>query len=145
MPKPIRRTLEAAPPRWLRVRMHRGKVLDLHLLHELLLGDLLAAQATEATLWEHAAMVLTWSRAAQLLGLGEPEIAPQLDLSAQLIERWRRTGKVGLTGPERAIARHGAMVMDALAEAVDQRTATEASLWSEAQLAARRAPAMEPA
>lgn len=143
MPKTTRRTVQATvrTPAWLRPKLTRTQVLDLHVLHEVLLGDLLDDAATEASLWEHTAMVLTWSRAAELMQAGTAEIAPLVDLSATLITRWRATGHVLLQPHERAIARWGTVVMDAIAEAVDRQTASEATLWSEARMAILRAQA----
>lgn len=141
MPKTTRRTVQATTrvPRWLRPRLSRGQLLDLWVLHELLLGDLLDDTATEQSLWEHTAMVLTWSRAAELMDAGTAEIAPLVDLSATLIQRWRVTGRVQLQGPaERAVARWGTVVMDAIAEAADREIAGQAAMWSEQRMAVLR-------
>lgn len=140
MPKTMRRTVQAAvhTPRWLRPRLSRAQLLDLWVLHELLLGDLLDDAADETTLWEHTAMVLTWSRAAELMQAGTVEIAPLVDLSATLIMRWRATGRVQLLPQERAVARFGSMVMDIIAETVDQPTAGVAAEWCEQRMAVLR-------
>jgi hypothetical protein len=125
-------------PRWLRPKLTRGQVLDLHILHQMLLGDLLTGTADDNTLWEFAAMVLTWSRAAELMQAGTAEIAPLADLSATLIMRWRATGRVELQRQERAVARYGSMVMDAIAEAADRDVAGQAAEWCERRMAVLR-------
>lgn len=138
MPKPIRRQIQAPPSRFFKPRLHPTQVRDLHLLHALLLDDLLHDRATEHTLWELVAMAFTWSRTAELLGMGEPEMAPQMELATRLVERYGATGQVRLQGVERDVARIGCIVMDHLAERTDSATATAASHWSEGCLSVLR-------
>lgn len=103
-------------------------------LHELTLG-----QPTAQTLWDWVSNVLTWSRAADLMALGQDEMAEQLALCMSLIDRFKRTGRVGFSGPELHLARHGVDVMDALASQTTRAVARQAALWSEEQLARLRA------
>lgn len=131
MPKTTRHHVTAPASRFIKLRLHPAQVLTLHVLHELLLDDLLQDRATEATLWELVAMAFTWSRTAELLGEGEPEIAPQLELATRLVERFGATGQVRLMGAEADVARRGTVVMDLLAQRTDPATATAASHWSE--------------
>ena len=144
MPKTIRHQVTAPASRFFKPRLHPTQVRDLHLLHELLLDDLLQDRADERTLWELVAMAFTWSRTAELLGLGEPEIAPQLELATRLVERFGGTGQVQLQGVEREVARHGTIIMDLLAQATDGATATAASHWSEGCLSVLRASRKTP-
>lgn len=127
-------------PRYLKPRnkLSRHQVQDLHLLHIQLLHHIHAGDGDEFLLWEFVAMALTWSHAAEMLGLGMPEIAPQLELATRLIYRWRDTGQVRYEGIEYQVARVGTIVMDLLAEAVDEATAVAASHWSEYHLKALR-------
>ena len=136
MPKTIRHQVTAPASRFFKPRLHPTQVRDLHLLHELLLDDLLQDRADERTLWELVAMAFTWSRTAELLGLGEPEIAPQLELATRLVERYGRTGLVVFRGVEYQLAKLGIDVMDQLAEIVDKPTAQAAADWSEASVQA---------
>ena len=133
-----RRQVAAPATRFFKPRLHPQQVLHLHLLHELLLGDLLSGQATEHTLWEWMAMGFTWSRTAQLLGEGEPEIAEQLDLAKRLVHRLGTTGSVVLADDELEAARRCTVVMDLLAQRTDSATATAASHWSEGCLSVLR-------
>lgn len=55
----------------------------------------------------------------------------QLELGTRLAERYRATGRVGLTGPDYQLAKDGAHVMDELAAVVDRHTAIIAADWSE--------------
>lgn len=145
MPKPQRRTLTAPPPRWLRRRLRPDQRLTLHILHQWMLGELLGGCATEATLWEWVAMAFTWSRVAQQQAEGEPEMVAALDLTTQLVRRWRETGRVQLVAGEHDAARQAAMVMDAIADIADPKVAEEATHWSEARLAELRHPQKEAA
>jgi hypothetical protein len=78
--------------------------------------------------------VLTWSRAAELLGQGVPEMQAQLELATRVVERYGRTGRIGFSGVEYQAATFGVDVMDALASVVDQVTATAAAEWGELQV-----------
>lgn len=140
MPRTVRREVIDTTPRWLRPRLSRGQVLHLQLLHIEYLDHIHSGQATVHTLWEWAALAFTWSRVAELLGMGMEEMAPQLHLVTALVERYGRTGRVKFIGPEYDAARIGTVVMDLLAERTDAETARAATHWSEACLTQLRAP-----
>jgi hypothetical protein len=134
MPKTIRREVKTVSTRFFKPRLHRDAVQQLHILHIWLLDDIARGRATEETLWELVAMAFTWSRTAEMLGLGEENMVPQLELATRLVERWGRTGRVEYVGDEYQVARIGTIVMDTLAERTDSQTAREASQWSEGAL-----------
>jgi hypothetical protein len=138
MPKTVRRQIPAPPPRWLRPRMHPSQVLTLQIFHIWLVHEIHSGQGTYATLLDLVEMAFTWSRTAELLGRGEPEMAPQLDLAARLLERYAQTHRVEFIGDEYAQACIGSIVMDLLAEFTDAETAKLATYWSEACLTAMR-------
>lgn len=94
--------------------------------------------ATPDEVWHLVEQALTWSRVAQLLGQGEPEMAVQVDVATQVVQRFQRTGRVGFSGTEYQSAKFGLDVMDELARLVDQPTASQAVAWSEAQVAGLR-------
>lgn len=120
-------------------RLHRGlrpklasdQVRDLSDAHLVNLDILARGGAPEEVLWQWVGGLFTWSRAAELLDLGIPEIEPQLQLATAVIERYGRTGRVGFTGPEYQLAKTGVLVMDALAEHIDRATAVAAAEWGE--------------
>ncbi len=58
----------------------------------------------------------------------------QMGLAARLVNRYRDTGRVLFTGPDYQLAKAGVVIMDDLAEAVDQPTAIVAANWGEAML-----------
>jgi alpha-D-ribose 1-methylphosphonate 5-triphosphate synthase subunit PhnL len=107
---------------------------DLALAHITNLDLISKGQADEEVLWQMVGGVLTWSRVAELLNMGVAEMAPQLELATRVVERYGRTGRVGFSGTEYQAAKLGVDVMDALAEAVDQPTASLAADWSEQQV-----------
>lgn len=145
-----RRPITPLPPRGLRAQLSAAQVRDLSLCHHINLDAIATGQADESTLWQTVGGALTWSRVADLLGLGAPEMAEQLQVLERVVSRYGRTGRVGFSGQEYQLAKHGVAVMDQLAAIVDQPTAIAAADWSEARVekmaqacAARHAAATE--
>lgn len=132
MRKRCRRQPVPALPRWLRPRLDRDQVLDLGLVHSMNLDDMAHGRATADTMWQMAAGVLTWARVAEVMGVGQAEMARQVATMQSVIDRYRTTRRVGLSGPEYTAAREGVAVMDELARLVDRATAMAAADWSEA-------------
>ena len=124
----------ALPPPGLRPRLRRDQLRDLALCHLEALDSIARGDAKSATLWDFAGAALTWSKAAELMGIGEAEMTAQLELALSLIERYRRTGRVAFSGPEYQAAKDGVAVMDQLAEIVDHPRAVIAAEWSERRL-----------
>lgn len=122
-------------------KLHPSQVRDLGLVHMEELDAIIHGQATPDVLWSWAGGVLTWSRVAELTERAADDMAEQLSLVLAVIERYRRTGSIGFTGPEYQLAKRGTMLMDALAEFVDRPTAVAAADWSEARINAMRAQA----
>lgn len=137
-----RRVIVPQPPRGLRPRLQADQRLDLGLVHLQTLDAIATGAADIDHLWGYAGAVFTWSRVAQLLDEGMPEMAPQLAVATALLDRWRNTRRVVFTGPEYQIARHGVDVMDVLAHRTDRATAVAAADWSEARL--QRLVSIEP-
>ena len=130
-----RRRVTPLPPRGLRPRLTRDQLLDLGLAHVVNLDVIARGEAGEPLLWDYAGAVLTWSRVAILLDRGVPEMTEQLRLSARLIERYGRTGRVLFDGTDYQLAKDGIDVMDQLAAIVDRPTAIAAANWSEGKVA----------
>jgi hypothetical protein len=130
----MRRKVVPMPPQGLRRPLAACQLRELGLVHNQHLDAMKKNEAGEAILWNWVSAVLTWSRAAELLQAGVPEMAQQLELAAQLVERYGLTGQVALQGTDYALAKEGVGVMDQLAELVDQPTATAAALWSQRRI-----------
>jgi len=143
--KPKRIPRPALPPPGLRPKLRRDQLRDLALCHLEALDSIARGDATNATLWQVAEAALAWSRAAELMRVGEAEMTAQLELALSLIERYRRTGRVAFSGPEYQAAKAGVAVMDELAEHTDRATALAACEWADrrvvAMMAASRARA----
>ena len=131
-----RRVVVPMPPRGLRPRLDAGQVRDLGICHLEQMDAIARGQANEDTLWHWAGAVLTWSKVAEVLSAGVPEMEAQLALTAAVIERFNATGRIVFTGPEYQLAKDGVVFMDQLAEIVDRPTALMAATWSEAKLQA---------
>lgn len=126
-----RRIVLPMPPRGLRPWLDAAQVRDLGLAHSVNLDAIARGEADEAILWQWVGGILTWSRVADLLQAGVPEMQAQLELAHRVIERYGRTERVGFSGPDYQAARAGVQVMDLLAELVDKPTAIAAAEWSE--------------
>lgn len=129
-----RRVTVPLPPRGLRAKLAHAQVRDLSICHIQNLDIVANGRGTEDTLWHLVEAALTWSRVAEKLGAGEPEMGEQLALVTSLVTRYERTGKVLFTGPEYQLAKSGVEVMDQLSEIVDRPTAVDAVEWSERKL-----------
>lgn len=115
-------------------RMDGKRIRDLSMAHHVNLDAIAKGEAGEEILWQYVGGALTWSCVAERLQAGVPEMAAQLEVVRSLIDRYRRTGRVGLTGPELQIARDGLSYMDQLAELVPHVIAIEAAEASEAMV-----------
>jgi hypothetical protein len=121
-------------------RLDATQVRDLGLVHVANLDAIIHGNASPQVMWDWAGGVLTWSRVAELTDRASDDMAEQLALAMSVIDRYRRTGSVGfITGSDYQIAKRGVALMDALAEFVDQPTASAAADWSEARLHALQA------
>jgi hypothetical protein len=129
--------LIARLPRGMRPRLTGGQLVDLAIAHNNNLDLVQRGQAGEDELWHIVGGVLTWWRAVALLAAEGaahelPDLAPQLSLAADMLERFGRTGRVLFTGPAYQLAKQGVIDMDRVAQAIDQPTASAAASWSEA-------------
>ena len=129
-----RRITIPLPPRGLRPMLDRSQLTDLALAHVANLDALSRGGANATTLWHAVEAAFTWSRVAELLGVGVDEMAEQLAMLESVVQRYKRTGRVGLSGPEYQLARRGVDVMDELAAMADVPTAIVAAAWSEGRI-----------
>jgi hypothetical protein len=129
-----RQVIVPMPPRGLRPKLDRGQLTDLALAHIANLDALAHGQADATTLWHAVEAAYTWSRAAELMGIGLHEMSAQLAMLESVVQRYKRTGRIGLSGPEYQLAKDGVDIMDELARLVDVPTAVAAAAWSEARI-----------
>jgi len=135
-----RRVWVPLPPKGLRPKLDGNQLTDLALAHLTNLDDIASGRADSSVMWQMVEGVLTWSRVADLLEVGQEEMRAQLEIATRVVERFGRTGKVGYSGVEYQAAKLGVEVMDELAAMVDKPTAIAACAWSEAQTMKLGAP-----
>lgn len=123
-----------------RLPLDRRDVVSLEIAHIDTLNEIARGRGTGQTMWDWVSNVLTWSRAADLMELGQDEMREQLALAHRLIERQQSSGRVAFDGPDLQLARHGVDVMDELARQVTRGQAMSAAHWSEQRLARLRPP-----
>ena len=122
-------------PRWLRPGLTRQSIIDLGLAHWQNLDALHRGEGTPAIMWQVGGGVLTWSRVADLIRRGQPEMQAQVELFDRVVEHWKATGRVEWPNhDDYQLARDGAIVMDELARVVDAHTALQAAIWSEERI-----------
>jgi hypothetical protein len=129
-----RRVWIPLPPRGLRPKLDKSQLTDLSLAHIVNLDLISHGQADEDVLWQMVGGVFTWARVAELLQVGQDDMAAQLELATRVVERYGRTGRIGFSGTEYQVAKRGTVVMDELAAIVDKPTAVAAAEWSEARV-----------
>lgn len=115
-------------------KLGRDQVRDLSLVHHINLDSLRDGSADAALMWQWFGGVLTWSKAAELMGRGVEKMHAQAALCVRVADRYRATGQVTLTDDEYALAVAGVIAMDDLAGRVDRATAIVAAEWSEARI-----------
>lgn len=126
-------------PRAFRPRLDSAQVRDLALVHVINLDTILRGEGDLTLLMHWVEAVFLWSKVAEILDIGVPEMTDQLHLAHCLIHRYDQTGKVEFAPAEAQAARDAVDIMDQLARLTDQRTAAEAADWSEAKLSSIRA------
>lgn len=123
----------------LRPKLTKGQQRDLALAHIGNLDTIARGEANEEILWQWIGGALTWSYVASVLErrdfqrfrqAGEA-MRDQLDVIESVVARFGRTGRVGFSGLEYQRAKDACEWMDALAEVVDQPTASRAADSSE--------------
>lgn len=127
------------------VRMGRRDLVNVGIVHIDTLNDIATGRGTFASLRDWASNVLTWYRAAELMGVGVEEMTAQRECAARLVERYERTGRVAFDGPDYQLAKHGVEVMDELARQVPRAIALDAVAWSTAMLIELYGPAYKEA
>lgn len=143
---PYRNTRKRQPrntiPKFWRRKLTDSQVLTARIVHNDLLAKLTTGQADSQDLWDWMETGFTYAQMMKLLMTDGIEFTDEAmeTLMAQLLtyepicERLRRTGKVGLSGPEIKIAQEAAAVMDELVGMDRHGIAEQAALWSVEQM-----------
>lgn len=145
-----RRRVAKPLPKFWRPKLAPVAQLDAKIIHNDLVTRFTDGTANVEDLWDWMETGFTYSQMMRLLALDGSEFTPeaeaaivlQLDAYPAICERLRKTGRVGLTGPELKIARDAAEVMDGLIDMDRNGIAQQAAQWSIDQMAKiRRAAA----
>jgi hypothetical protein len=126
----------------LRPKLTKSQVCDLGLAHIVNLDAIASGQGTEEVLWQWIGGAMTWSYVASVLekrnwqAFHEAGEAMRLQLGVveAVVTRYGRTGEISFVGDEYSTARDACEWMDALAEVVDQATASRAADASEIRI-----------
>lgn len=137
-----RRRVLALPPRGLRPKLRRQDLVQVGLYAVENLDAIATGEAGVSMMWDFCEGVLTWWKVAEMLQMGELEMAGQLEVATRLVERWARTGAVRFDGKDYQMAKIGLDLMDQLAAEVDISTATQAAGWCTLALNKLRADAL---
>jgi hypothetical protein len=138
-----RKVIVPLPPPGLRPKLDAARLRDLDLVHHVNLDAIARGGATPQMLWDLAGSVLAWHYCARKIGVGLPEMEEQLAMSTRMVDRFRRTRRVGFSGEDYQVAKRGIEVMDALARTVDEALALEATDWMVVELNRIAAPLLE--
>lgn len=139
-----RAELLARMPRAFRPRLTPTQLLELGLCHNINFAAITAGDADRQILWDYVGSVLSWWRAAQLLGAGLEEMDVQMQVATRLVARYARHGVVRFDGPDLQLAREGVVTMDQLATLIDWPTAMVVTEWGNAQVQQMAAGVPEP-
>lgn len=137
-----RRGRQALPKFW-RPKVSASQVLDARIVHNDLVNRLATGTATAADCWDWMETGFTYTQMMRMLAEDGVQftdeamaaLALQLETYEPICARLRRTGKVGLSGPELQIAKEAAFVMDALIGMDRHGIAERAARWSMDQMA----------
>jgi hypothetical protein len=121
-----RRVVAPIPPMW-RPRITKSQQTALEVGHLALLDAIVKGDGTLEVALQWAGAVYTWRTVAQILDLGIEEMAAQVVVLDSMIDRYRKHGRIGFSGPEYQAAKDGVDVMAALAERADRFTAIAAA------------------
>lgn len=134
-----RKVWAKSPPPGLKPKLTRSQVIDLGLAHWANVETISSGKGTPEILYQHMAGLFTWLYVATLLAVKQPDIyadakqAMEAAVTAckDMADRYRRTGRVGFSGPEYLMAKEACEWADALAEVTDRETAIIAAEYSE--------------
>lgn len=109
-------------PKFWRPKLTSTQQIDCKVIHWDLVNRFSDGSATSTDLWDWLETGFTYMEIMRLQALDGTEFTPearqameaQADIYEPIVARFRRTGRVGFTGPELIIARTAAEVMDGL-------------------------------
>jgi len=133
-------------PKWFRPKLTPAQESSCKLAHWDLIGRITSGRATEHDLWDMVHTGLTYSELMRLLEQDGTEftdeakaaISEHLESLPGVIDRYRRTGRVGFNGEQLLAARAAAELMEQLIEMDRFGFAVRATEWAKAKVDAIR-------
>lgn len=133
-------------PKFFLPKLSEAQVTSCKVAHWDLLGRITSGRATEHDIWDMVHTGLTYIELMRLLESDGTEfteeakaaIAEHLETFPGVIERYRRTGRVGFDGPQLLAARAAAELMEQLIEMDRFGFAVRATAWAKAKRDALR-------
>lgn len=133
-------------PKWFLPKLTPAQTSSCKLAHWDLIGRITSGRATEHDLWDMVHTGLTYSELMRLLEQDGTEftdeakaaIAEHLETFPGVVERYRRTGRVGFNGEQLLAARAAAELMEQLIEMDRFGFAVRATAWATARVDAIR-------
>lgn len=130
-------------PKFWRPKISTAQVLDARIVHNDLVNRLATGTATAGYLWDWMETGFTYTQMMRMLAEDGEQftdeamaaLALQLESYEPICARLRRTGRVGLSGPELHIAKNATEVMDVLIGMDRHGIAERAAHWSMEQMA----------
>lgn len=125
-------------PKFWRPRLTHEQVINAQIVHHDLLETMVSGSASGVVLFDWMETCATYLQMMRLLEKDGTEFTDEakltilqaLDDTASVAERFRRTKRVGFSGPELMHAREAASVMDELIAMDRNGIAEQAALWS---------------
>ncbi|CAN7366999.1 hypothetical protein LJR074_002170 [Acidovorax sp. LjRoot74] len=125
-------------PKFWRPKLTPERISTCQIVHRDLVTRFTDGSASRDDLWDWMETGFTYSQMMRYLHQDGEQFTPeaeaclarQLDIYPAVCERFRRTARVGLSGPELQIAKDAADVMDALIAMDRHGIADRAALWS---------------
>ena len=127
-----------APPKFWRPKMPSEQSITAKIVHWDLLDRITKGTSDYADMWSWMETGYTNTKLMQLLHADGVEfseeatqaLVDQLEIYVSVSERFKKTGKVGFSGPELLTARAAAHVMDGLMDLDRHGCAARAAIWS---------------
>ena len=149
MSRHVHRHSDLRLPKFWRPKVTAAVKLDSQLAHWQMITAFVDGKADATTLQDWIDTGFTYSQMMHLLHAdgtefteaAEHALVDQLEIYDAVIKRHRATGRIAFTGPELAVARAAAEVMDALIQMDRHGIALKAAIWTteqSARLAKRR-------
>lgn len=131
------RRFEGQLPKFFAPKIPDSVATSAKIVHWDLFNRMVTGQADAADLWDWIETGYTYCKLAELHQEDGTEFTGaigildrQVDIFDAVLQRWKRTGKVGFSGPEMAIAREACEVYDALIEIDRHGLTAKAGQWA---------------